>query len=423
MEDRNIILISLDEVRPDHLGCYGYKKINTPNIDLVAGKGTLFRTCISSADFTPVAMGTVITGRYPYKHGMRNPYCSITGPSIGGYLKEHGYTTAGFVGNGLLADRHGYRTGFDHWDETSKEKSWMELVYPGGESDEMFYEGNYWVDEMFKWLRENSEKKFFAWGHLYETHEGSENALLRKGLIREGEDSEFSYYDAKIRMADKNLIGGLLEILQELKILEKTTLVIMSDHGTNLGEHDAKNIPWRGGRLKYPQHTTMYDHDLKVALMIMGEGIPSGKIVEKGFVRSVDVTPTLLDLAGVPLEGLGLDGKSLVPVMEAGKSDITEVYSEDVFEARGYGMLQSLRTEQNKFIRNLTLGTEEYYDLKMDPEEKKNILSEQDPEEITAMRKKLNHYLFNRVPSGKKQFSAEEKEAIDQRLRALGYIE
>lgn len=420
MAKRNIVIISLDEVRPDHLSCYGYTKINTPAIDQVAKEGVRFETCISSSDFTPVAMGVVITGKYPHKHGMRDPYGSLIGPSIAWMLKEKGYLTAGFVGNGLLAKNRGYAEGFDFWNEASKETSWLELQYPGVDSDEIFYEGNYWVDEFFKWLRNNHKEKFFVWGHLYETHEGSEHALLNKGLLKEGQLSEFSYYDAKIRMADDKLIDRLLKTLDELGISDETTLVIMSDHGTNLGEHAAKPIPWRKEGKRYPQHTTMYDHDLKVVMIIKGAGLPRQKVV-KGMVRSVDLVPTLLDLADIPTEEYDLDGTSLLPVIKTGEAKGREVYSEDLFEPRGDGAIHSIRTDDFKLIRNLTLGTEEYYDLHNDPRETSNIIEQIDKEKIISLRKKLDVFLEGRVSSAK-TLSQEEKGKIDQKLRGLGYI-
>jgi len=114
MKDQNIIIISLDEVRPDHLNCYGYQKIATPAIDQIASEGVRFTHCFSSADFTPIAMGSVITGKYPNKHGARDAYSYLASPTIATILKEEGYRTAGFVGNGLLAKRHGFAQGFDY---------------------------------------------------------------------------------------------------------------------------------------------------------------------------------------------------------------------------------------------------------------------------------------------------------------------
>jgi len=420
MAKRNIIIISLDEVRPDHLGCYGYRKIGTPNMDQVAKEGVRFETCIAASELTPIAMGSVITGKYPNKHGMRNPYCHITGPSIGAILKANGYTTAGFVGNGLLSEEHGYAEGFDFWCQPSKDTSWEEIGYPGTDKNEVFYEGNYWVEDFFTWLRGNYKQPFFMWGHLYETHEGSEHSLLQKGLIKKGELSEFGYYDAKIKMADEKLIGRLLETLNDLGLTKDTTLAIMSDHGTNLGEHPAKDIPWRKKGTKYPQHTTMHDHDLKVFMIVKGEGLPGGKTVT-GMVHSIDLVPSLLELAGISTEKYEFDGSSLLPIVEEGKACGGEAYSEDLFEIRGEGALQSLRTDGFKFMRNLTLGTEAYYDLKKDPQENNNILGDLDKDIAIDMRKKLNAFLETPVSSGK-EFSRKDKEAVDKRLRALGYI-
>ena len=284
----------------------------------------------------------------------------------------------------------------------------------------MFYDGNYWVEEFFKWLKDNYKERFFIWGHFYETHEGSEHSLLEKGLIKEGELPEFSYYDAKIKMADEKLIGRLHTSLDDLGINKNTTLVVMSDHGTNLGEYPAQPIPWRKGRVTYPQHTTMHDCDLKVAMIIKGEGIPQGVVI-KNMVRSIDLIPTILDLVGISTEEYDFDGSSLLPVIEKGETR-EEVYSEDLFEPRGEGALQSIRTEEFKFMRNLTLNIEEYYDLHKDPQEKSNIIDQQDKETIVNLRKKLNAYLRTKVNVGK-EFSQEEKEVINQRLRALGYIE
>jgi len=417
---RNIIIISLDEVRPDHLSCYGYKKISTPAIDRVAKEGVRFETCITSSEFTPIAMSSVITGKNPNKHGMRDPYCHITGPSIASILKKNGYVTAGFVGNDLLSKKHGHAEGFDFWSEASKETSWLETQYLDPDA-EVFYVGNYWVEEFFEWLKNNYKDEFFVWGHLLETHEGSEGWLLKKGLIKEGELPEFSYYDAKIKMADEKLIGRLLKTLNELDISENTTLVVMSDHGTNLGEHPAKPIHWRKRERKYPQHTTMYDCDLKAVMIIKGEGLPKGKRV-KDMVRSIDLVPTLLDLVGISTEEYDFDGSSLLSVIEKGEAKGREVYSEDLFEIRGEGALQSIRTDDFKFMRNLTLGTEEYYDLHKDPQEKNNIVEKIDKEVIINLRKKLNAFLKTQVSKGEIS-SQMEKEEINKRLRALGYIE
>jgi len=428
LQNYNIVLISLDEVRPDNLSCYGYKKIRTRNIDKVAEGGVRFDTCITSSMFTPVAMASTITGKYPNKHGIRDPYHYLITGSISAALKNYGYTTAGFVGNGLLSRIHGFSEFFDYWNEPTRDTHWEMHHYPGSErgtahGQQDAYGGNYWVEDFFRWLKKNYQEKFFVWGHLYETHEGSQHLLLEKGLIKEGELTGFGYKDAKIKMVDEKLIGRLLTFVEESGIEEKTILVIMSDHGTNLGEHPVDPIPWRKGMMLYPQHTTMYDEDLKVAMIIKGPGLPRMKII-KGMVRTIDLVPTLLEILGIPVEEYDFDGKSLLPSVEKGETRGREVYAEDLFELRGKGALQALRTDDFKYIRNLTLFKEEYYDLKSDPGEKNNIIEKIDKNTLYQIRKKLNSFLLTEVvEESKKSMIVREKSKINERLRRLGYME
>ena len=416
----NLIILSLDEVRPDHLSCYGYEGINTPGHDRMANEGVRFETCISSADFTPVAMASVITGKDPSRHGMREPYQELHGQTIASILKAQGFATAGFVGNGLLSAKHGYATGFDFWDEPTEEACVAEVRY-GMKEGVVHYDGNYWVESFFSWLKDHRESRFFMWGHFFETHEGSEESLIRKGLLDEASAADFGYYDAKIEMADQQLICRLLATLDELGIGDRTILVVMSDHGTNLGEHPGNPIPWRGGEKIYPQHTTMYDHDLKVSLLVRGGGLPQGKIVH-GMVRSIDLVPSLLDLLNLKPASAEFDGESWLPCVNEGMAQGRNAYSEDVFEPRGTGVVQSLRTDSAKFIRNLTQGTEEYYDLNADPSEQQNILDRADAHTLVSLRKELNRHLLAAKQSPD-TFSDSEKDVIARRLRALGYVE
>ncbi len=426
MKDQNIIIISLDEVRPDHLSCYGYKKITTPAIDQIAKEGVRFESSFTASCFTPVAMSSVITGKYPSKHGLRHSYLYLKGgPSIAGILKEYGYKTAGFVGNNLLSVKNGFAEGFDFYDEASEETKWEETLFLKDPKKRRCLTGNYWVEKFFKWLKENSDEKFFMWGHLLETHVGSEHYLLKKGLIKEGELPEFSYYDAKIKMVDEKLIHRLISTLKELSIYDNTTIVVMSDHGTNMGEHFVPSFTFREtdhpeSSQKYTQHTTMYDHDLRQAMIIKGEKFPKNKVIP-GLVRSIDLIPTLLDSIGInKLDKFDFDGESLLPIIKLGIAQHKIAYAEALLEARGCGLIQAIRDDYSKYIRNLTHGTEEFYNLSKDPEETNNIIDQIIPEEILKLRKELNSHL---IPDAMPEMTEKEKEIVDKRLRSLGYIE
>jgi len=390
---KNIVIISLDEVRPDHLGCYGYDLAKTPAIDRIAGEGIRFSTCISASDFTPVALSSVISGLYPNKHGFRDAYSRFRATTLAEILMRHGYRTAAFVGNNLLSNEAGHSRGFQHWREATDDTAWDIAQYD--ERAPKVCIGYYWVDDFFLWLKRNYDVPFFLWGHLLETHEGSEGMLLSRHLISEGVMSEFGYYDAKIAMADQVLIGPLLHALSELGIAENTIVVVMSDHGTNLGEHSADPIPWRSSGKTYPQHTTLYDHDLRAVLIFRGPGIEGRGDEIRGLVRSIDIAPTLLDLVGIarPSEGHPFDGQSLLQTIQEGSVVGRTAYAEDLFEPRGRGALQAWRTERFKYIRNLTLGTEEYYDLGSDPAEQENIVSTIDEDSLRSVRSTLNRLL------------------------------
>lgn len=436
MKKRNVILISLDEVRPDHLSCYGYDKIKTPNIDKIAQRGVLYENAIAAGCFTAICMSSTICGAYPNKTTFRDPYSHIQFKTVTQTLKEYGFKTAGFVGNGVLGSRHGFAAGFDVFDEPTKETSdntWQ----PDESKDEIFYGGNYWVDRMFDWLKDNHSNPFFIWGHYYHTHRGGEVQLLEKGEINKDDPAEFFYADTKIVNADERIIGGLLETLEKLKILDDTIIVVMSDHGTNFGEHPARPFNYviypddpekdaKARRELYPQHLNLFDVNTRVVLVMMGKDLPAGVRINDQ-VRTVDIVPTLLELCQVSADNLDYDGESLISMIN-GQSQERSAYSENLqeWESEDGALTQCIRTNEFKFIRNLADTTEQYYDLKLDPDELNNIIDhirETKKEELMALRKQMNNKLLQVGATGKaSNFTSEEKEEINNRLRALGYM-
>jgi len=425
MKKRNIVLISMDELRPDHLGCYGYKRVKTLNIDRIAEGGVLFETCMAASCFTPICMSSVLCGCYPNKHTIRNSFCRIQAPTIAEILKESGYKTAGFVGVGVLGAKHGFGNGFDLYDEPTRDTGHQTWEERDGQRTELIYEGNRWYDRMFEWVKANRSSTFFVWGHFYETHEGSEHSLLRDGLIKKGELSEFRYYDAKIKFLDEKFYGKLLQLFDELNLWKDTIIVLMSDHGTNLGEHPAKPIPHRSGNIRYPQHRTLYDVNTRVVLIMNSKGLPQRKRV-KQMVRSVDVIPTLLDLVRISTKKFDFDGLSLFPMVLEGKPKKLTAYAEDLY---GYGIgvskFQAFRTESFKFIRDLSKGTEEFYNLQSDPMEQNNLITEirrSRTEELKKIRDWLTDLLW-KSKGAEVSFSEAERTEIEERLRRLGYIE
>jgi len=418
MKKNNLILLTMDAVRPDHLSCYGHKKIKTSYIDSIAEEGVLFENCICSSCLTPVSHASILTGNNPHRHKIRDPFCKINSKTLTEILKEQEYATAGFVGINFLSSQAGFNKGFDYFDEPTKESSWNAKGYKGKKSQLETLWGNWWVDRMLKWLKEHASSNFFIWGHYFEAHFLAEKALLYAGKLEKDKLSDYAYYDAKIKYMDEHLFGPLIRVLKELDLYENTTIVITSDHGEKLGP---KQPNWEDYYFNYPQHKTMYDYDLKVPFIIKSNGLSRNKRI-RHTVRAIDLAPTLIDLLGLSTN-FSCDGLSLLPLINGGEFEELTAYSEELFEKRGEGSLQAVRTDTYKLIRNITKQQEEFYNLCTDKEEKNNIIDTTNTKEqsvITKFRGIMQQFLGDYSPDV--VIDAEERDEIEESLRALGYI-
>jgi arylsulfatase A-like enzyme len=396
MEKKNLILITMDEVRADHISCYGNKKINTINIDNIAKDGVRFETCIASSVLTPVAHASILSGLYPYSHGLRGPFDRFFSQTLPVILKCNGYKTAGFVGNSMLGKKIGFHNGFDYFDEPKVGDEFMWELHSYKDPDHpniRFPWGNWWIEKMIAWLENNYQDNFFVFGHFFHTHEGSEKQLLEMGLINDASAySEFGFYDAKIKLCDKIFIGSLIEFLKKKGIYNDTTIVITADHGTTLGERPLPPIPWRED-VTYPQHTTMYEPDIKVPFIIKDRDLPKNLTIDH-CIKHVDIFPTLLSLLDVDFKG-EKNGMDLYPFIEGRKQNGFRAYIEDLFLLRGLGALQSIRSKKFKYIINQTTHEEELYDIEIDSEEQENLINNLSKEEelfVKASRKETNSY-------------------------------
>ena len=424
-QKRNLILVTMDEVRPDKLSCYGNKRIQTENIDRLASMGACFETCIAASSLTPISHATLLTGVNPPIHGLRNPYCRINFPTLAQIFKENGYTTAGFVGVSLLGPALGFSDGFDYYD--FPQEGWHRTAYDKKDEpmaqDHPLIEsvmGNFYQDRLWEWLRRNRETPFFLWTHYFDCHQAAEKVLLEMGRIQQGVMPEYGYYDPKVKYMDKVHFGRMLELLEDIGIMEKSNFIITSDHGTNLEEHEVPPFPHLD--LIYPQHTTQYDHDLKVPLIMVAPEIPAGKRV-KGQVRHVDIVPTVVELMKLKTS-IKFDGISLMPAIKEGRMTGSVAYGEELFSLRGPGDFQSMRTDNLKFIIDRRSGKEEAYDLIADPAEKRNLLNTLVPGQrslIQGWRKYMDEAYESL--KGTMEVKGEDRQKVQSRLKMLGYIE
>src|SRR5712692_398562 len=290
----NLLLISSDTLRADHLGSYGYAPARTPQLDALAARGLRFGQATTVVPLTLPAHASLMTGTFPGYNGVRDNggfYLPDGQVTLAETLRGHGYRTGGFVGSFVLDSRWGIGQGFDRYfddfDLTKYEGVGMDVVQRRG--DEV-------VDEALKWLGQEREQPFFAWVHLYDPHTPYEApAPFRAGYPA----TLTGAYDAEIAWTD-SLVWRLLESLASDGRLQRTLVVAVGDHGESLGEHGEQTHGF-----------FIYDATVRIPLIVAGPGVPVREVSDQ--VRIVDVMPTALALLGVavPRE---VQGRSLTPL-------------------------------------------------------------------------------------------------------------
>lgn len=396
LQPLNVVVVTIDTLRPDHLHCYGYPNIETPNLDALAQRGVLFENAVAQAPLTPPSHASIFTGQYPTVHHVRNTGGFILPSSarpLARILQGQGWDTAAFVSSAVLKKSIGFGNGFSVYDDRMPRQGNKEDV---GEDAER--RGGDTVDQALAWLNAQSGKPYFLWVHLYDPH------MPYKPPSPFKEKYKDHPYDGEIAYADRQ-VGRLLEALAKKGPADKTVVAVLSDHGESLSEHG-----------EYTHGVFLYDATLRIAFLMSGPGIPSGTRVKQQ-VRSVDFLPTLLALLGGQPPA-GIQGVNLVPAF-SGQTVPTEIsYEETLYPklALGWAELRGIRTNHWKYIR---APKPELYDLTQDPHETTNVIR-QHPDEVGKLAAQLNHVIGN-GGSEKVQTTMVDERQMAQ-LRSLGYL-
>lgn len=393
----NVLLISVDTLRADHLGAYGASP-GTPRIDALAKAGVVFERAVAQVPITLPSHASLFTSVYPFAHGVRDNgsfHLSEERRTLTEAYRAAGYRTAAFVGSFALDSRFGLDQGFELYDDFYGDTSAL---------------GDFAISERpaagvlspaLEWLSGRPEAPWFAFVHLYDPHAPYEPpAPYRERFASDLYRGEVQYVD--------EALGKFLDELSNRGRLENTLVVVASDHGEGLGEHGERT-----------HGMFAYESTLRVPLILAWEGVLTPRRVASR-VRLLDVGPTLLALSGLdPLPGS--DGVSLVPLLE-GKEDSSE--SESYFEAlafnlnRGFAPLTGLYRWNLKYIE---LPIPEIYDLGSDPSETKNLAPSR-PALVREMAARLDDI---ESAGSMKAGSAENRLAVDEetrrRLQTLGY--
>jgi len=398
---QNVLFITVDTLRSDHLGCYGYKKIKTPNIDSLAEQGTMFKDAISQVPLTLPSHCSIFTSTYPQFNNIRDNggyRLAQSAITLAERMQENGYATAAFVGAFVLDSKFGLDQGFETYDAKMPKNASDQIItqgYTERTADKV-------TDAAVSWLRDKKDDKSFLWVHYYDPH------TIYNPPSPYSETYKDNPYDGEIAFTDEQ-IGVLLAVLKELKLDKETLIIFASDHGEGLGEHE-----------ELTHAVFIYDATLKVPLIFSCPGlIAEGKVIADP-VRLIDIMPTILDFLHLEKND-EIQGKSLIGLIKGKiKSLNLPAYSESLHAKIRYNWsaLKSFRTREWKYIQS----TEpELYNIRDDPHELVNLAGNR-VDKVRELDDRLKALLTTTTSSEVTETKMEMDEETRRKMEALGYI-
>lgn len=438
----NILILLMDTLRADRLGCYGYGKATSPVVDRLAERGTLFTRCYAPSDYTQASTASLFTGLYPLAHGYVNSDYVLEddNQTMAEIFGDAGYTTAAFIANGLAGRKYRMDQGFQEHFEKNRASA-FELAEAATE---------------FIGRQSPDGRPFLAYLHFLDVHDphrippadfgrladpasfvfDMQDTLLLESMVMRawwstvqkwrggGEEPEqvARYFDDYSDLYDSSIaywdeaVGSILESLARNGLDRNTVVVVTSDHGEQLLEHGF-----------FGHANSGYDVGLHVPLVVFdpaGDG--NGRRISRP-VSLIDVLPTLLARAGMPVPE-HIQGRPLWPFPAGGASgadDVRPIYSEGTFFAnRPVGtLIQTLREGRWKLILDRLRDSKELYDLSRDPGETRNRLETEAAVAARLYEELQRHYNGNLALFNARQRSQADRSAEKLReLRSLGYI-
>jgi len=432
-ERPNVIFLSVDSMACQHLGCYGYGRRTSPNIDVLSQSGALFENVIAQSNWTKPALASILTSLYPSVHKtdaqgesgdridveVRNRAHVLDSRfrTMAEEFKDGGYATAGISNGGYAHSFFGFGRGFDLYDNS------------GGGMKSCMY-------RLLQWVLVRPATPFMAWIHAWDAHfpymdkppynrkfvrrrasivlDASIRHDINSGMRKvTPEELDFlkGLYDGAINYVDQ-LIGTFISELKQLKLFDNTIFVITADHGEAFMEHG------------FIEHTgCLHGEVLRVPLIMCGPGLDKGKRIASQ-VRSIDIMPTLLELCAITPRK-EIHGVSLLPWLKGKANDHLLAASET---ERGGGQT-ALSDGRFKLIQKKAENRFQLYDINADRDEK-NDLAGTCPDRVSVMKSKLNLWMqevnlcadryWSDTSSGE---ALEMRPEVMKRLRALGYVE
>ena len=395
----NLVVYVSDALRTDHVGCYGARRVRTPTIDGLAASGVRFDQAIAAAPWTCPSTTSMITGLYPHHHGYLHWDATLDPalPTLFTVAAAHGYTTGSFV-----------------FDENYLFKGFADANVAGTSET---------LDGVVEWLRAHRTEPFVLWFHSWATHmpydilhaERKEWLIAKDAIIagiQSGDAAALEElrdgYARSVERSSEVFLAGFLGELDALGLREQTALAFVSDHGESWGERFRDKTAVKG---TYHMHgATMYDEIVEVPLIVSAPGRVGPGVVDRQ-VSLVDLTPTLLDLGGAPLDGV--DGTSLVPALEGAETEDRDAWI--LATDAGRVSQVALRRPPWKLTVHVETGEEEAYRLDRDPRERDSV-----PDEVPG---ELRERVYEELEGlDQPELTAEEEAQVTSRLTDLGYL-
>ena len=395
---RNVVLISIDTCRADHLSCYGYQRKTTPNIDAIAEQGILFENVVSPAPITLPAHSSMLTGTVPPYHGVHDNYDYRLGAgnvTLAEILKDKGFTTGAIVSAVVMDSEYGINQGFDYYNDRFEDSpDTVPIVQRKGAKTSRF---------ALQWLEEHKDERFFLFLHYFDPHATYQPPEPFKSAYAERP------YAGEIAYTDY-CIGAVIKRLKDLGLYDSTLVIITADHGESLGEH-----------LERTHAYFIYQSTLKVPLIFKVPGGAKGKRISS-IAGLIDIVPTVCGILGLKTHGR-VDGQNLASYFGRAwhRTRKRQLYCESLTSLRRYGAnpLRGIVTNRFKYIQTTR---PEIYDLIEDPHETNNLIK-QHLRQARLLQDSLNQILEQAVRKDESDSKLVMEEEMRKRLESLGYVD
>ncbi len=419
----NILLVLVDCLRADRLGCYGYPKVTSPHIDKLSKQGVVFKNAFSNAPWTRPAVASLFTSLYPNQHGAINSSDALADEvlTLAEILKDRGYDTYFFNGgNPVVGDKFNFCQGFTVFESLNR--------------------ATVLTDQFLAEISAAKRNRFFAYLHYMDLHlpyhpnkynglftEGVKNPFLMPGYINRrvircaaagdslsDDDKRYlsALYEGQLRFVDES-INKIIAYLKQRKMLDNTVVIITSDHGEEFWDHN-----------NFEHGHSLYNELLHVPLIILGRAFKQAEI--KTPVSLIDLFPTILEMAHIPVRRFKISGKSLWrlkgvhrrPIFAMGTLYDTEKYC---LIKGGMKLIFNSREKKKPLIGRQSQDEFEFYNLDTDAVEQRNLESTL-PKELFELKKELKRFINLSLPLKSKKISPEKEKEIREKLKSLGYL-